>query len=430
MKKKILFLICLISIVAQGQQENQSKIDKLSFYFQEIKNKTSKAYKLWNVDLYGGILLVDTKTREVYSNQPDPKNELKPQGNIYVGKLPENINVANTSVKWNDKIWAMIMLPLPKDEYDRINLLAHELFHKEQSSLGFIQNNKESNHLDSKEGRIYLRLELEALKKAVIANSQKEQKRHLTNAFVFRKYRNSLFPQSEVIENDLELNEGIAEYTGFMVSNRDKKRIAEHFITTTDAFLKNPTFVRSFAYVTIPMYGYLLSEKDQYWNQEVSSKTNLTDFFLQHLKIKTPTDLKAAVDKNAKEYNGSLISNEEEIRESIIKKQIENYKLKLIDQPHLVINFENMNVSFDPRNILPIEDKGTVYPNIKVNDNWGILTVENGALMSSNWNKINVSAPTKISDQEVEGDGWTIKLKENYMVKKDEKTGNYILLKK
>jgi hypothetical protein len=37
---------------------------------------------------------------------------------------------------------------------------------------------------------------------------------HLKDALIFRKYRNSLFPGSAHIENQLELNEGIAEYRG------------------------------------------------------------------------------------------------------------------------------------------------------------------------------------------------------------------------
>ena len=88
-----------------------------------------------------------------------------------------------------------------------------------------------------------------------------------------------------------------------------------------------------------------------------------------------------------------------------------------------------MNISFDPRNILPIEEKGTVYPKMRVTDVWGILEVEMGALMSSNWNKISITNPTKISPNKVEGDGWILTLKDGYVVKKEEKTGNYIISK-
>jgi len=431
MKKIFLAFLFLIKIsTISAQKAETPDLNSISNYFEEIKTAAQQNIRLWNKDLYGGILLVEPKTRQLYSNEPDAQNSLTKQGSIYVGKLPDNINIANTSLMWNGKNWAMIMLPLSENKNNRINLLAHELFHKAQSALGFTQNNKESNHLDQKDGRIYLRLELEALTKAVLSDSKKEQKEHLTNALIFRKYRNSLFPESATIENQLELNEGLAEYTGFMISGRNKAQTKEHFVVTTNAFLKNPTYVRSFAYSTIPVYGYLLSQKDKYWNQKIKGDTNLTDFFIQDFGIKIPNNLKASVDKIASNYNGAAIFSEEKIRDEKIKKLIAGYKSKFIEQPHLEIKFEKMNVSFDPRNIIPIEDKGTVYPQIRVTDNWGILEVTKGALMSPNWDKISVSAPVKINDELIEGEGWTIKINKAYTVKKDEKSNNYFLGKK
>ena len=431
MKRITTLLLCLVQTsLVFGQQSEPQNTDKLSEYFREIKNATGKESKLWNKDLYGGILLVDTKSRQVYSNESDAKNSLIPHQDIYTGTLPGNINIANTSVQWNGKTWAMIMLPLSNDKYDRINLLAHELFHTVQSSLGFPQGNKESNHLDQKDGRVYLRLELEALKKAVLSDSQKEQRKHLMNAFTFRKYRNILFPGSNETENQLELNEGLAEYTGFVISGRNKEQTKQHFTDNINSFLKNPTYVRSFAYNTTPVYGYLLSQKDKYWNQKVTANSNLTDLFIKALNIKIPADVKAAVEKITPEYDGAAIIKEEQVREEKIKIRIAEYKAKLIEQPHLEIRFEKMNVSFDPRNILPIEDKGTVYPNIRVTDNWGILEVKNGALMYPNWDRMSISIPAKINDQLVEGDGWTLQLNSNYTVKKDENGNNYILIKK
>ncbi|KUY25681.1 hypothetical protein [Elizabethkingia ursingii] len=431
MKKVFLAFLFLIKISTISAQKAETQdLNSISNYFEEIKTATQQNIRLWNKDLYGGILLVDPKTRQLYSNEPDAQNSLTKQGDIYVGKLPDNINVANTSLMWNGKNWAMIMLPLSENKNNRINLLAHELFHKAQSALGFTQSNKESNHLDQKDGRIYLRLELEALTKAVLSDSKKEQKEHLTNALIFRKYRNSLFPESATIENQLELNEGLAEYTGFMISGRNKAQTKEHFVATTNAFLKNPTYVRSFAYSTIPVYGYLLSQKDKYWNQKIKGDTNLTDFFIQDFGIKIPAHLKANVDKIANNYNGAAIFSEEKVRDEKIKKLIAEYKSKFIEQPHLEIKFEKMNVSFDPRNMIPVEDKGTVYPQIRVTDNWGILEVTKGALISPNWDKISVSSPVKISDELIEGEGWTIKINKAYTVRKDEKCNNYVLGKK
>ena len=75
------------------------------------------------------------------------------------------------------------------------------------------------------------------------------------------------------------------------------------------------------------------------------------------------------------------------------------------------------------------KDKGIVYPNIRVTDNWGILTVENGALMSSKWDKISVTIPLKHENNHISGDGWTLELKDGNSLTKVETTGNYKLAK-
>lgn len=411
-------------------QKTETLQDSIPVFFNEIKSATKKNTSLWNKDLYGAMLLVDPQTRKVFANEPDTANILKSIGNLYSGILPDNINIANTSINWSGKRWAMIMLPLPQNKQERINLLAHELFHSAQPSLGFALNNTENNHLDQRDGRIYLRLELEALQKAIQSSSEKELLQHLTNALTFRKYRYRLYDGANTTENQLELNEGIAEFTGVIISDRNKKQATEYFANGINTFFTNPTFVRSFAYFTTPVYGYLLYSKNKNWNKEVTIESDLTNYFISAFNVNMPDELKETVEKLIDSYNGETIIQEETTREEKTKQLIAEYKSKFIEQPHFEIEFEKMNVSFDPRNIIPIEDKGTVYPNIRVTDLWGILTVKKGALMSSNWGKISVTNPTGTDGRKIIGDGWTLELTDGYMVEKDEANGNYKLSKK
>lgn len=417
-----LFLLSVFSIKAQKQ-------DSIAVYFNELKTASKKNIQLWNKDLYGPVILIDQKTRELYANEPDTEGILKRNGNIYSGILPAKINIANTAVNWGGKRWAMIMLPLSSNRNNRINLLAHESFHSIQPSLGFTLNNVENNHLDQKEGRVYLRLELEALKQAVRSTSEKELQKHLANALTFRKYRNILYKDSGNTENLLELNEGIAEFTGIIVSGRNNEQTKSFLLSEIEDFMKNPTFVRSFAYHTTPVYGYLLYQRDPSWNKKINAKTDLTDYFIKSFDIRIPAVLQKTVEKLSGDYNGKAIMKEEVEREEKTKKLIAEYKLKFIQQPHFEIKFEKMNVSFDPRNIVPLEDKGTVYPNIRVTDLWGILTVENGALMSPNWDKISISSPVKTENKKISGDGWTLELADGYNIVKDGSNRNYKLIK-
>ncbi|CAN5571002.1 hypothetical protein BH10BAC5_BH10BAC5_13410 [soil metagenome] len=425
--KAVFLLICFIISSFLSAQTKQ--YDPAS-YFKEIRDETRKHTSLWDIDLYGPILLVDPETRQLFANEPDSAGSLQPIESGYSGILPKDVNIANTSIRWNGRNWAMILLPLSADKNDRINLMAHELFHVSQPSLGFQLFNSENNHLDKKEGRIYLRLELEALKKALLSSSNAEMKEHLTNAMIYRQFRYMIYPEADKTENLLELNEGLAEYTGSEISGRSKKLTLEHFLKSIDDFMNNPTFVRSFAYQTIPVYGYLVKKFKKNWNKNITLNSNLTEYFRKAFELDLPMDIRDKADRLIKLYNGEKIISEEAAREERTLAQIASYKDKFITQPHLEIRFEMMNVSFDPRNIVPVEDKGTVYPNIRVTDNWGILTVENGALMGANWDRISVSLPLKTEGNLVTGDGWTIEVKEGYSLVKDNLTGNYTLIKK
>ena len=99
--------------------------------------------------------------------------------------------------------------------------------------------------------------------------------------------------------------------------------------------------------------------------------------------------------------------------------------------PHFELRFEQMSISFNPRNIMRLEDKGSVYPNIKVIDLWGILTVEHsGALLSPFWDKITITTPERTEDNKIIGDGWTLELTDGYVIEKEETSGNYKLTKR
>ena len=65
----VLILISFPIDLSIGQDKRSS--DKISTYFREIKANTNNYKDLWNIDLYGPILLVDSKSGLVYSNFPD-----------------------------------------------------------------------------------------------------------------------------------------------------------------------------------------------------------------------------------------------------------------------------------------------------------------------------------------------------------------------
>jgi hypothetical protein len=148
-------------------------------------------------------------------------------------------------------------------------------------------------------------------------------------------------------------------------------------------------------------------------------------------QIEIPQNLKEEVESRSRFYGGDEIKKYEDERERERQKRIENYRKKFVEGPIVVIPLRNMNVQFDPRNLQPLDNLGTVYPNIRISDNWGILTVSNGALMSSNWTKIYVSAlnitPENIDTNLIEGDGWKLELNEGWKLVPSERKGDYLV---
>ncbi len=428
---KIFSLIILIIIqpIILYSQSRPSTDDILN-YFQEVKKTTSKHIKLWDIDLYGPILLVDQNTRFVFANYTDDQGVLKEEGNIFIGYLPERINIANTAIDWNGKRWAMIVLPLHENKQERLDWISHELFHRSQPELGFDLGKSDNNHLDEKDGRLYLRLEINALEQALKSKIRDETIEHLKHAMIFRKYRNKLFPGSAHNENLLELNEGIATYTGVIMSGRNSLEIENHFIKFIKNFHQFPTFVRSFAYLTTPIYGYLLNQTKKFWNKEIHNDTNLTDYFMSSFNISMPNDTNNRVQEIFCMYDGKKIENEEIKREEDIKLKTDEYKARFIENPHLEITLEKMSISFDALNIFPLESLGSVYPTLRLTDNWGVLTVENGALLGPNWKTVTLSKPLEIGKGKVTGNGWVIDMQPGYEVVKNKDNNNFTLKKK
>lgn len=419
MKSITYLLLCLLATLSAFSQEKDSYADSAAVYFSEIKQAAPGLQTIWNHPLDGPLLFVNPQTRQLYANYPDTALGLQGAGPVYTGTLPESSNIANTAMQLGSRRWAMVMLPLPAVKQDRLNLLAHELFHRVQPELGLQGRNRDNNHLDEKDGRIYLRLELAALKAALESATWADVQTHLINAISFRKYRYRLYAGADTVENALELNEGLAEYTGMMGSGRTAAEQLRHFESDLEHFLGNPTFVRSFAYRTIPVYGYLLQRKHPQWNRKVTIHTNLTDYFINTFPISIPVNLEERIPAILKYYNGDAVIAAETARAEKKKALIAQYKQTFIVQPHLEITFVKMNVSFNPSNIQPLEDKGTVYPTIRVTDEWGILEAQQGALMSPNWDKITVSAPLKTAGRLVNGEGWTLTLNEGWTIAKD-----------
>jgi len=422
MKKLIFISIMVMVFGCTSKNENPLNVSKQDYKqaskaFAELKDALiSEDGKLWNYKLDGPLLLINSETRLIIANEPDTKGELVKFKDFYVGNFPENMNIANSAIDWNGKRWTMVMLPLPYSKEDRVSLLIHESFHRIQPEIGFNSiKGSESNHLDTKDGRIFLKLEMEALKAAL---SSENPKNHIQNALLFRQYRYQLFPNAKQSENYLEIFEGLAEYTGSILSGRSINDLQKYYGNRIDEFYSMPTFVRSFAYYTIPVYGFFMQQSDKTWNQKININSNLTDFILEYFKVKNMNPTKEEIVQLGKLYNMDEITSFEQDRETRQLKQINKYRATFLGDSIIKIKLENMSFGYNPCNLVPLDTFGMVYPNIRVTDNWGILEVDSCGALLTDWKYITISYPETITDNLISGKGWKLKLNDSWKLER------------
>jgi hypothetical protein len=391
------------------------------------------AGRLWGISLCGPIIFIDPNSRAMVANQADREGLLVKNGEVYVGRWPEDKTTANTAIDWAGKKWTTVQWPLPTNKYARARLMVHELFHRIQDRLNLPASNPTNSHLDSLEGRILLQLEWLALREAV-THQGAERKRAITDALVFRFRRHEIFPLSKVEERQLEMNEGLAEYTGARLSGRTMSELPGYIASRLDLAPNRTTFVRSFAYETGPAYGFLLDQLKPGWRVHLKKEDDLSSLMQVVLPPKSLRTLEADVQSRALAYDGDNLRATETARDNARQSALKEYRAKLVDGPVLTIPLsDDVNYSFDPNNLQPLGDLGTVYPTIKVSDVWGVLTVTGGgALMDRKNNRasnVHVSAPANLNISPLAGDGWKLELKAGWKIQAAERKGNYVIRK-
>lgn len=419
------FLFFIISI-SKTQPKDFTQAQK---YFEDIKTYLAKnGNNFWGVGLYGPIMLVDPSTKEIVTNEADPEGVLKQSGNVYYGKLDSKDIIANTAYNKFGKQWTMIMLPLDEDTNARRVLLIHEMFHRIQDDLKLTAEGEINNYLDKKDARILLRLELEALNRA-LQNKKENFIKDIESALIFRELRGKKFPGGIKSESALEIHEGIPEYTGVKLGI-ENENVRDEFVAKRIAMIeKIPSFVRSFAYFTGPLYGLLLDRSKIDWRKKLNHDSDLGSLIAVAFNIKITNEPENEYEKRSAEYNGSSIINFENERESELLRTIAMYKSKFVEGAVLILNFVSMKIQFDPSNLIALENYGTVYPTLKIVDEWGTIETSKGALIDPNWSKVTVALPFEKNNESYSGDGWKLQLNSGWKVIKTPGSENYSVVK-
>jgi hypothetical protein len=423
------------SIQAKVRLAENSRLDLhlAARYFREAKELSDRdGGRTWGVPLYGPILFVDQETRQVVANQADAAGNLKPIGGVFTGLLAADMTCANTATVWAGVEWTMMLWPLPSNQQERARLITHELFHRIQKDVGFPASNPVNAHLESEAGRVWLRLEFRALERA-LQETGSERKKALTDALSFRQFRQALGATFQKTENELELNEGLAEYTGVRLcarSQREAEILAAYGLRQAHA---KSSFPRSFAYATGPAYGCLLDSGDVTWRKHLKPNRDLARLAGQEfgIRLKRLDELKLRVLATA--YFGEELFEFESVRATTRRTQLAQIQSRLVDGPTVELPLdETMNYSFDPNTVVALDDNRTVYPSLQLSSAWGVLTASKGVMLCREHGKFSValvSAQQLETGAVIQGDGWHLDLKPGWRLEPSAKKASFRVVK-
>jgi hypothetical protein len=422
-------LIGLVLPLGASAQSSPIDLDQARAYFTEVRHLGEvDGGRLWGRQINGPILFVDPQTRQVVANMPDSAHTWRERSGTWIGTLSPEQSPANTSIDWAGRRWSMVMWPVADNRYSRARLLMHESFHRIQTDLGLPATDRANAHLGTSDGRIWTRLEWRALTEALLRTGS-ERKQALTDALAFRARRRALFPTAAEDERQLELNEGLAEYTGYSLSGLPRAALYDRVAVQLAQYEQQDNFARSFAYASGPAYALLLDAAGKPWRKGLTAKSDLTSIVAKAYNISNVNP--SSADSRVTRYSAARMIADERAKEARRFATERQLRAKFVDGPTVTIPAAStFNYSFDPNGATPLQNLGTVFESSRVTDDWGVLEVSSGGVLMRRSGdaitSVSLSAPAGDAAP-VKGDGWELHLAPGWSLQRGARSGDWIV---
>jgi len=399
-------LVCARPAAAQVDQE------RAKAFFEEAQALCARdAGRLWGVSVCAPMVVGDMRTRTFATSQPPPETPRPP----LVGLT--NAPLQWGGITWGGYIWDFLVNETPQI---RNEIILHELFHGVQARLGLAVANPPSEHLDTPEGRYWIRLEWRALARALRASGQPRNDA-LADALAFRRARHALFPGADANERASEIAEGLAAYTGTVLASPEAAGALARTIELLTNGEAGESFVRTFAYMSGPGYGLLLDASSPDWRRRVRGSDDLAALLMAALAVQPAADATAS----AARYGGPELLAAERQRAQQREIRLAELRQRFVDGPVLVIRGGGSGM-FDSRGAVVIAGSGTVFFNeFRYSGPPGALEARSGVLVESDGGSRRVAAPVRQADGTFAGDGWTFKVAPGWIVREGPRRGDY-----
>jgi hypothetical protein len=401
--------LCLVSPAAAQVDQQRAEA-----YFNEAAAICQRdGGRLWGVSLCGPMVFADARTGTLATNQPRPA-EAPPRG------------FANAPIEWGGIRWAAYIWDFTTslDSRGRGTLMLHELFHRVQPELGLITPGGlgQNAHLDTVEGRVWLRLEWRALARA-LGQSGEDRKRAVSDAAAFRLTRRSQFANAGENERVEEIREGLAQYTGTVATAASHAEAVASALEQLAAAEQHETFLQQ-AYTTGVAYGILLDTASPDWRRSVRSDSDLGQMLMAALDV---TPVANAVAASAR-YGGAELRSAEQTRAEQRMARLRELQNRFVDGPVLLVPSGGSG-TFNAVGATPIPGAGTVYVlPYRQRGEWGTLEAMNGVLINDDGTR-SLPGPVRIDGATLTGDGWTVTVAPGWTVRSGPRPGDYQIIR-
>jgi hypothetical protein len=417
MKKWIFPTLFLFLISCKGEKtDTYFTPEKASQYFKSIEAICNRDNgKLWGKNLYGPIMFVDRTSRRIVANQPDNEGLLKIKNDVYTGLYPKELMIHNAPVKFGGTQFAMTPIPNEENDYRIKTQAIHSLFHRFQETEGIISSGFNSNNMDEKEARLWIKLEWKALRKALTSEGE-ERQLAIRDALVFRGSNRELYQKYTCNENRFETFEGLATFTYTLLCTNSPEEFKSRLFENLDRIYSMQSYARSYGFIHGALYASLLYNNGFDIQKIRTDNFDLGNAVKELYNIELPVVCRDVAGSLALNYDIDAINKEEEQRLADIKERIHKQISIFTDKPVVFLELESPYFDFEPEDIHPLDTLGTLYTSMRVSDNWGKLTVnKEGCLVSSNFKYLRITAKGfKADKNRISGEGWHLILNDNW----------------
>jgi hypothetical protein len=401
-------LVTLLVLAAPaGAQVDQARAAQ---WFREVTLLCEReGGKLWGISLCGPMVIADASTRTIATSKPAPE-----------APRPAALGFANAAMSWGGERWSTyVWRYMPADNAAiRNRLMLHELFHRIQPQLGLLLNDGQNEHLDTPEGRYWIQLEWRALARA-LATAGAARDSAVRDALAFHAERYRAFPEAAENERRMEINEGLAQYTGTVAAMATAgEATADAIEQLREAPIINETLVRTFPYPSGAAYGILLDAWSPGWTRAFKATDTLTARVAAASGLQPAADLTAA----AARYGGPELRVSEAAREKARATRVAELRRGFVEGPVLTVP-NGKSSSFVTNGLTPIPGEGTVYPQFRTTGDWGSLEGDM-VLMSTDRRSLRVPAPKSTTGTVLSGDGWKLTLSKGWSVRAGGRAGD------